>query len=409
MDKLFQNKWAIRVMSLIFAVSLYLYVNIEADTTTKTDNSVIPGASTEVKVLDDVPLDVKLDAEQYVVSGVPNEVTVSLEGKTSILTPTVRQRNFKLFVDLRNLSEGEHTVDIEYKDIPKDLKVYIEPKSIDVVIEKRATREFKVDIDVVNADKLPLGYELGEFEVNPETVTIVSSETVIDQIAMVKAFVDVTDLKESIHNREVPISVYNIQGNDLSVKVEPESVAISVQVDRPSKKVPLNIETKGDLPEGLELEEIKAEEEIEIFGKREILQNIESISTKEIDLSKIEKSGEQEVELDFPEGVIANNETVTVDIALNSIKEFEDITIDIEGQPNDDVVFINPDEASVNVEATGLIDTISELKKSEIKASINLSGMTAGEHDVSLEVTGPEGITLEPAMNEVKVEIGESE
>ncbi len=52
---------------------------------------------------------------------------------------------------------------------------------------------------------------------NPETVTIVSSESIIEQIAMVKVFIDVTDLKESITNREVPVSVYDIQGNDLNV------------------------------------------------------------------------------------------------------------------------------------------------------------------------------------------------
>src|SRR5699024_34706 len=208
--------------------------------------------------------------DEYVVSGVPNEVTVSLEGKTSILTPTVRQRNFKVFVDLRDYSEGEHTVDIESKDIPKDLKAYIEPNSIDVEIEKRATREFSVDVDMVNQDKLPVGYELGEMEVEPETVTIVSSESMIDQIAMVKAYVDVNDLKESIRNKEVPISVYDVQGNDLNVQTDPESVTVSVEVDRPSKKVPLNIETKGDLPDDLEVKEMNAEEEIEIFGKREV-------------------------------------------------------------------------------------------------------------------------------------------
>ena len=138
MDKLFQNKWAIRVMSLIFAISLYLYVGIEEGNSANNNPSVIPstGNSSEVQVLDDVPLDVKID-DDYVVSGVPEVVSVSLEGKPRILTPVVRQRNFKVFVDLRDLSEGEHTVNIEYGDIPKELKVYIEPKSIDVEIEKK--------------------------------------------------------------------------------------------------------------------------------------------------------------------------------------------------------------------------------------------------------------------------------
>src|SRR5699024_2224911 len=113
--------------------------------------------------------------------------------------------------------------------------------------------------------------ELGQPEVEPSTVTIVSSENIIDQIAMVKVFIDATDLRESIRSREVPVSVYDIQGNDLSVRVEPESVAVSVLVERPSKTVPLNVQTSGELPDGLTLEEMIAPEELEIFGRRDIL------------------------------------------------------------------------------------------------------------------------------------------
>lgn len=404
MDKLFQNKWAIRVMSLIFAVSLYLYVNIEIDTT-KTESSVIPGASTEVQVLDGVPLDVRIDADQYVVSGVPEEVTVSLEGKTSVLTPTARQQSFKVFVDLRELGEGEHTVNIEYENIPKDLKTYIEPKSIDVVIEKRASREFTVDVDFVNMDKLPIGYELGELEVDPGTVTIVSSEKVIEQIAMVKAYVDVTDLKESIRNREVPISVYDVQGNDLNVRVDPGSVAVSVPVERPSKTVPLKVKTKGELQEGFEAKDIISSEEIEVFGKREALNELDSISTKELDLSKLEKSGDYDLELDFPEGVTSNEEETTVEVELERQKVFEAIDINIKGIDSSAVTFVEPDVAKMKVTGKGSDEAIAGLKKADIQTEIDLNGVPDGRHKAKVVITGPEGITFEPEFNNVTVDV----
>ena len=82
-----------------------------------------------------------------------------------------------------------------------------------------------------------------------------------------KVFVDVADLTQSITNREVPISVYDIQGNVLNVRVEPQSVNVSVLVEKPGKTVPLNVKTTGELPEGLTIDEITAPEEIEIFGK----------------------------------------------------------------------------------------------------------------------------------------------
>lgn len=402
MDKWFQSKWFVRIISLILAVSMYLFVTVETDKSDD-DSRIIPGATNEVQVLEDVPLDIRIDSDQYVVSGVPEVVTVTLKGRTSILTPIARQQNFTVFVDLRDLEEGEHEVEVEHENIPEELTAYIEPKTITVNIEKRATREFAVDVEFVNMDKFPVGYELGTPEVNPETVTIVSSESIIEQIAMVKVFIDVTDLKESITNREVPVSVYDIQGNDLSVIVEPESVAVSVLVERPSKTVPLNVRTTGELPEGLSMDEITAPEEIEIFGRRAMLSEIDEIHTKEIDLSDIEESGEYEVEIDFPEGVTANDETVEVEIQLNEEKVFEDVSIDTVGQNSHDITFVQPDDSKLNVTAIGNDQLIKNMEKTDISASIDISNLNEGEHQVSLSVSGPNNIRLEPEFNQITI------
>lgn len=402
MDKWFQSKWFVRIISLILAVSMYLFVTVETDKSDD-DSRIIPGATNEVQVLEDVPLDIRIDSDQYVVSGVPEVVTVTLKGRTSILTPIARQQNFTVFVDLRDLEEGEHEVEVEHENIPEELTAYIEPKTITVNIEKRATREFAVDVEFVNMDKFPVGYELGTPEVNPETVTIVSSESIIEQIAMVKVFIDVTDLKESITNREVPVSVYDIQGNDLSVIVEPESVAVSVLVERPSKTVPLNVRTTGELPEGLSMDEITAPEEIEIFGRRAMLSEIDEIHTKEIDLSDIEESGEYEVEIDFPEGITANDETVEVEIQLHEEKVFEDVSIDTVGQNSHDITFVQPDDSKLNVTAIGNDQLIKNMEKTDISASIDISNLNEGEHQVSLSVSGPNNIRLEPEFNRITI------
>ena len=406
MDKLFQSKWFIRIISLVFAITLYLFVTVETDTA-QNDSRLLPGISNEVQVIEDMPLDIRIDADQYVVSGVPEHVKVSLEGKTSVLTPIVRQRNFTVFVDLREYGEGEHTVEIEYENIPDDLTAYIEPKTIDVIIEKRASKDFAVSVDLVNMDSLPLGYEVGEPEVTPGQVTIISSESIIEQIAMVKVFIDVTDLKESIRNREVPVSVYDVQGNDLNVRVEPASVTVSVPVERPSKTVPLTIKTKGELPEGLKLEKLESEQEIEIFGKRDILNEITEISTVEIDMAKIDKSDTYEVKLDFPDGVVANNETIDVMIELTESKVFNDVPIAKKGENADNVTFVNPADAIVNITANGSDELIRSLQKDEITTSIDVGALDVGEHKVELTVDGPKNVKLEPEFKTVTVRIEE--
>lgn len=406
MDKLFQNKWAIRVMSLIFAVSLFFFVNIETNTA-KTNNAVVPNSSEETQVLDDVPLDVKIDSDEYVVSGVPDEVTVSFKGKKSKLTPTVRQRNFGVYVDLRGLEEGEHTVEIQDENIPKDLESNIDPETIDIEIEKRATREFTLHADVANEDQLPTGYELGDIEVSPETVQVVSAESVMNEVAMVKAYIDVKDVKESIDNKEVPINVYDSQGNDLNVNIEPENAEVSVDVDHPSKTVPLHVETSGDLPDGYDTKEIKAEDEIEIFGKSDALHDVEEISTEKIDLSEMNESTETDVEIDFPEDVTAEEETVPVEIELEKTEELDDITIDVKGDTDKKVTFDEPEEKEVSVKATGLDDVMKDLEKSDLTASIDVSDLNEGEHEVDIDIEGPEGISFESQPEKAKVNVEE--
>src|SRR5699024_11925601 len=127
--------------------------------------------------------------------------------KQRILKPKAKQRNFDILVDQEDLGEGEHTVDLEYDKKPDKLSVYIEPKTIDVYIEERATEEFMITADFNNEDELPEGYELSTPEIEPETISITSSRSVIEQIAMVKVFVDVAGLTEPFDNRTVPNNI----------------------------------------------------------------------------------------------------------------------------------------------------------------------------------------------------------
>ncbi|HIV75580.1 MAG TPA: hypothetical protein H9895_10940 [Candidatus Pseudogracilibacillus intestinigallinarum] len=407
MDKLFQSKWFIRVISLVLAITLYLFVTVETNPG-QNESRIETTSSKETEVIDEVPLEIKIDAENYVVSGVPEHVKVSLEGKTSVLTPIVRQQSFTVFVDLRELEEGSHTVEVEYDNIPKEVNAYIEPKTIDVQIEKRAMQEFSVDVDITNLDKLPVGYELGEPSVDPETVTIVSSQEVIDQIAMVKVFVDVTDLRESIRNKELPIIVYDAQGNDLNVRVEPSSVTVSMDVDRPSTKVPLDVKTKGKLPDKFEIDKMEAVEEIEIFGRRDVLDEVKEISTEEIDLSEIESSGAIEVPLNLPEGIAVNDEKIKVDITLKESKVFKEIPIEIKGEGDQKVVFKHPEDGTISVTAIGLDTLMEELEESEIIASIDVTNTDSDkESRVNISIEGPKDFKFDAEPKKVTVEVNE--
>lgn len=405
MNKWFESVWFVRVVSLAFAILLYVFVNLEG--TTQLEAQFIPNGADEVQVLDDVPVDIRIDAERFVVSGVPEFVTVSLEGTSSLLTPIVKQRNFTVFADLEDLEEGEHTIDLEHSGLSSDVSIYIEPKTIEITIEERATEEFPVSADFINRDELPEGYELGEVEINPGSVTITSSKSVIEQISMVKVYIDVAGLTEPINNREVPVNVYDSQGNELNVRVEPETVVVSVDVDNPSKVVPIDVPTTGELPDGYSLTSITPIiDELEIFGTSQTLESLENISTEEIDLSSLNETGKIDVKLIFPEGTNAAEDTIEVTVELEQTKTIEDVSIEVINlQGEQEVSFIEPDEDAMSVTVIGDEKEVRELTMDDFRLFIDVGNLGEGEHDVPVTIESPDQITFNEEFDQVKIEI----
>lgn len=405
MDKWFDSKWFVRAVSLFFAILLYVFVNIEV-TTSHIDSQFIPNNSEEIQMLNDVPVGVHMDGDRFVVSGVPEFVTISLEGVNSILTPTIRQRNFEVFVDLEDLGEGTHTVDIEHAKIPHELSVYIEPKTIEVEIEERASMEFPVSVDIINKDRLPKGYELGEPEVSPGKVTITSSKSVIDQIAIVKVYVDVEGLTASINNREIPVNVYDSQGNGLNVRIEPENVVISVDVTNPSKTTPVEISTTGELPEGLTLKSITAEvEEIEVFAMKSVLSKIETLTTEEIDLSEVTESGTLDVKLEIPKEASVFKDTIEVIIEIEQTKVIDDVSINIEHTEDQSVALLQPIDPVMSLTIVGNERVVRKFTTEDIQLFVDVTDLDIGRHHVPISVNELEDLAIRMEFEQVEVEI----
>lgn len=407
MDNWFKSRWFVRAISLAFAIALYVFVQVEIDQY-QNDSRLLPNTSADVQTVDNVPVNIRIDEENYVVSGVPEVADVTLEGTMGTLTATARQQNFDIFVDLEGLEAGTHTVDLQHTGVPEDLNVYIEPKTIEVTIEERSSEQFDVAVDLINTDQFPEGYEIGEAQVDPGQVTITSSTDVIEQIAIVKVFVDVAEATEPIDSREVPVNVYDARGNELNVRVEPENVNVSVDIDNPSKNVSVSVQTEGELPNGYELSSIDSNvDEVEIFATNDVLQDIEEVSTEAIDLAEITESGTIDVGLALPDGSsIPGTETIEVAVELEETRTFEDVSINVENLSDDqDLSFIDPENGEITLNVTGNQADVGELTADEFNVLIDAAGLEDGEHDLPVTIESPENIDVNGEFEQVTVEI----
>ena len=203
MDNWFRSVWFIRIISLILAGLLWVTVNV--DDNMDSDSLFFNDSSSDMEVMDNVPLEIRFDSEEYVVSGLPQEVSVTVEGPASAVTPVVRQENFEVFVDLNGYGPGTHEVSLQHSGISNQLAVTIEPKVIEVTIEEKVSENFSVNVDYINETKLSSDLVLGEAEASPAEVQITGSESVVDRVASVKAIIDVGAATGTIENQEAPV------------------------------------------------------------------------------------------------------------------------------------------------------------------------------------------------------------
>lgn len=412
MNDWLNKPWVIRVISLFLAILTFTVISFDNQDTRNADvgnfDSIF-NSSQESVVLEDVPVNIQIDDEQYVVSGVPELITMELSGTLSVVQSTATQRNFDVFVDLNDLGPGDHTVPIEYDGISNRLNVRIDPESIDITIEERGEDEYQVRIDYTNLDAMQEGFEVESATVTPSVVTITSAQSVINRISDVRAVVDLEGIEESTTLDDVPVRVYDNEGNQLNVRIEPNTVTVDLSVINPNKTVPIELETTGELPEGFNLVDIEIldDAEVQLFAASEVLDVIEQIETEPVDLSTLTESTEVTIALDLPEGIRESSiDEVTVRVELEETTEtgLENVEIELDNLSQDlETNFIDPETGRLNVSVSGYPSDLAGVEASDLRLSINLDGLSSGEHELPIEIDAPENVTVALPRDDVTV------
>src|SRR5699024_8598634 len=244
------------------------------------------------------------------------------------------------------------------------------------------------------------------------------------------------------------------QGNELKVHVEPETVLVSADVDNLSKTVAVNIATKGELPDEYELDSLTPDrEEVEVFASSDKLDEIDQITTEEIDLSKIKESGTIEAKLLPPDGVSVADEKIEIAVKMKEAKKKSDTETDddetdeesdtdteesveteteaeasadpknetenetktntIQGVPieienagtDQSISFVNPGSGVMAITVEGDAEDVSKLSSDNFRLFIDVSDLDEGEHQLPVTLEGPDGVTSSSEMEEVTIEV----
>lgn len=379
-------------ISLILALALFFYVD--------SLSSTMIDASAEV--LRNQVVEATYNKEAYVIEGIPETADVTLIGRTVDLYLAKQLSTGKVTVDLSNLKEGTHKVDLEYDGAINSVGYNLNPSSITINVYPKVSLTKTITVDVINKDKLDSRLSVQSVSIDKEEVIIKGAEKNLEKVATVKALVDVDNIVDPSAGvntvDDVKLVAYDNSGNVVDVEMVPDKVVATVNIESYSGEAKVKIIPTGELAFGKAISSIThSVNEITIYGDEDVVRKYkDSYIPIEVDVTALSEDKTYTIVVEKPEGIREVSEkTITVKISLGDeeSKEIEGININVIPEslaPNLKASAIGENSAKTTVIVKGTKEVLETIDAETIKATVDLSGLGEGEHTVKVTVTGDE-------------------
>lgn len=366
-----KNNTKIKMISLLSALVLWLYVmTVEDPVETRTFND-IPITITNMSMLEDRGLAIYPKEELF--------ADISIKGNLSSLRP-INKDNIYIYGRLDDPKEGKNAIYLQ-ANLPERVNKYdIKPSVITVDLEKVMTEKRSIEVEVKGKSNT----NIDNIQKNKQTVNITGPRSVVNKVTSVNAVLDVSE-KEKDFSTKLKLVPVDKLGNEVTgVKLEDEFIVATVKFLQ-QKVVPINLKLDGNTGEEEDLKNYKiSPHEITIEGKKEALDSIQSINTQPIKAEDLKNEESIEVKLEIPKGIKVDGDisTVKIDLDKNITNEFlvpkSDINIITKESDKDkDIDFSKvPENIKVSVVHSGEIPNIT---KSDIELYIDMNDTSQGE------------------------------
>lgn len=401
------NPWFIKVIALLLALLLYSSVPAQSGSKLSVD---VPGDQTEATITD-IPVKAYYDTSNLVVSGLPSNVSVTVDGPLSLVQSAKALRNFEVYVDLTKAKIGNQTVKLKVRNMSDKLKVSVKPSYVNVSVQEKVTKMFKVTAEY-NKGNIADGYTAGTPTVEPNKVTISGAKDVIDRITYVKATLALGQSANATVTDDAPVRVLDKDLNKLDVVVEPQTVKVTLPIKNTSKTVPIDIVQKGTPPNGVTISSIDLDTpQATITGDEAVLKSTDHVRV-EVDVSQITDNTTLTLPVIIPNGITkVTPELVkaTVKIGTNGSKKLSGIPIGTRGLASQyKAVFMNPVGQTVSLSVNGPSDKVNAAALGDFSAYVDLTNLTEGDHDVQIQVDGPSGLSWNLDNSTAKITISKA-
>ena len=386
LEKALSKKSSMIILSLVLAV--IVFVIIDRQNTTLLEKNA--------EVLYDIPLSATYNDEEYVVEGLPETVDITLIGTKANLYLAKQLPTQDVTVDLSDLKPGVHKVNLKYKQSITSVEYKLDPSEVTVVVSSKKSETRSVESDIVNLNKLDSKLAINNTKLDTDDVIIKGTEESLAKVSTIKALINVSNMVDPKAGtntlKDIPLIAYDEKGAKVDVEMVPSKVTATIEIESPSKTVPLEIEPTGNVIFGKAIKNITSSvQKVTIYCSSKVLDNTNSIKVK-IDVNNLKSNKDYTVTIKKPAGIREISEkVVTAKVELD-----DEVTTELSGVKlgvvnlgsNYTAQATSENATEVTVILKGVESIIKNITPSDVEAYVDLEGLGAGDHEVEIKVKG---------------------
>ena len=388
------SNMGMKVLSVSIAIFIWLLV-------ANTNDPVV------TKRFTDIPVDIineealtDLGYAYEVTEG--DEVTITVKGKNSIVG-TLSISDFRAVADFSKLSEVDAVpIDVTVKKYTDQLEIMLGTVNT-MKIKKDEMISVSVPVNIVINGDAAEGYAPGKITGTPNLVRVTGPANLLDNAKAIIVEVDIDGIDHDVTTNVKPI-LYDADNKKIDSKqiaFDTPSISISIELWK-TKKVQVSVEQEGEPADGYQLTSFDYEpKEIIVAAPDDILADLTTISLPAVSLDGLTENYEKDIDITeelLPDYVVLADDVTDIKIKANIEKvmtrriTFEKENIQIKGKQNKKVTFHADNQYVIAVE--GPSSVLRDLKITDFAPWIDVSGMDEGEHEITVHVKEPEGITV---------------
>ncbi|MBC2575077.1 YbbR-like domain-containing protein [Peptostreptococcus canis] len=297
-----KNNIKTKVISLITAIALWMYVIVVVD-------------PEEKKVIENIPITItnQKEIENDGLIPYPNDnlyTDITIEGKLSEIQK-LNKNNINIYGEVINPVEGKNVVNLRTNisnRVSRELKDNTYVLNLEKIIKKKV--DVKIDI--------PISIKSDIHSIIPEKTEVVVSgpRAIVNEVNYVGTTLQVNNKNDlNDENIELTLTAFTSKGAPLNVKISDKKINVKV-LYLVSKEVPINIDYAGN-EQNIGSYKISPEK-ITLLGSNEILQDVNEINTEKLKEADLRGATNKKVKL-----IIPNNVSVKGDISEVEISKTE--------------------------------------------------------------------------------------